>query len=162
MVHCVDSFTASGDAFSVPIYTTIAQSLDAPLRTCFDRNITRAGLTEWVRVHEMMAADAVRSWHGPIDMLYLDGDQSREGARETYVDWSPFLRVGGVLAINNSTEATPREQGHDGPLLVVREFVHWPEYENIRSVQTLTLAIKRRDDLSPTPRRFEQDNGSGN
>jgi glycosyltransferase involved in cell wall biosynthesis/predicted O-methyltransferase YrrM len=138
-IHCVDPFDCSGDAFSSPAYQSIAASLKRSLREVFESNIRRAGLTDWVTVHQTNAAAAAREWQGSIDMLHLDGDYSQQGATETYIAWQKWLRPGGVIAVNG-THAT--EDNHDGPMHVVAEFIHAPAYRDIRRVETITLAVK--------------------
>ena len=90
----------------------------------------------------MSAAAALAGWAGPIDMLYLDGDQSPAGARDAFVSWTRFLRAGGVVAINNSAEGV-HPAGHDGSVRVVREFLTSPAYDQVRRVEALTFATKR-------------------
>jgi MMP 1-O-methyltransferase len=138
-VHCVDPFAATGDAFSVPVYQKIADTLGMSIRQRFERNIRSAGLRDFVIIHQMTSADAARQWTDPIDLLYLDGDQSPEGAREAYLSWSPFLRSNAVFAINASADG-PNEPGHDGLIRVIKEFVHLPGYEDIRCIDGITFA----------------------
>jgi predicted O-methyltransferase YrrM len=138
-VHCVDPFDASGDAFSVPAYRAVADADPHPLRTRFQANIARAGLTDWVAVHEGTAATVGAAWTEPIDMLFLDGDQSPEGARLAYDVWVRFLKVGGLIAVHNSNE---REYapGHEGMRLLATGIVRPPQYTDIRCIETTTFA----------------------
>ena len=140
-VHCVDPFDGSGDAFSVPVYRSIENSERRSLRERFDANIARAGLNRWVQVHVGTAASIAAGWSGPIDMLFLDGDQSPEGASLAYEMWRGHLRVGGIIALHNSSsgEYTP---GHEGLRLLAVHAVKPPEYGDIRSVDTTTFARK--------------------
>ena len=108
------------------------------MRQAFERNMRRAGLSEWITVHEMRSDEAARRWNTPIDMLYLDGDISIAGSREIFQAWSPFLREGGVLAINGTVERTSRT----GSYRVVDEFVRPPDYEDVRRVDHVTFARK--------------------
>ena len=48
------------------------------------------------------ALSTVLDWITPIDLLFLDGDQSRKGVREAYNSWEPFLKGGGIIAVHNS------------------------------------------------------------
>ena len=141
-VHTIDPFDGGGDSFSLPIYQEIAAASKASLRDRFDSNMRRAGVTEFIEVHPMSAAAALAGWAGPIDMLYLDGDQSPAGARDAFVSWTRFLRAGGVVAINNSAEGD-HPAGHDGSVRVVREFLTSPAYDQVRRVEALTFATKR-------------------
>jgi hypothetical protein len=140
-VHCIDPFDASGDAFSSPVYRAIADVDARPLRQRFQANIARAGLTDWVEVHEGTAASIAARWAEPIDMLFLDGDQSPDGARLTYDMWAPFLKVGGLIALHNSTERS-YAPGHDGYHLLAVHMVRPPQYSDFRCVETTTFARK--------------------
>ncbi len=141
-VHCVDPFNGSGEDFSLPHYETIIRGyLPRTPREVFDDNIKRCGLGRWVEAHQGTALAVALNWSRPIDLLFMDGDQSPAGARAAYRAWSPWLKSGGLIALHNSN---PREdgQGHDGHLLVVQEFVRPPVYEDIELIASTTFARK--------------------
>jgi len=141
-LHCVDPFDGSGDAFSVPVYKVI---LDAnggkPLRQCFDENIHAADLQDWVEVHQGRADEVAGSWRHPIDLLFLDGDQSPHGAQLAYKSWFPMLKNGGIIAIHNS-DAREYAKDHNGLRLLVLEEIHPPVFTDIHLVETTTFARK--------------------
>ncbi len=138
-VHCIDPFDASGDAFSVPAYRAVADTDPQPLRARFQANVARAGLTDWIDVHQGTAAAIAAAWVEPIDMLFLDGDQSPDGARLAYDAWAPFLKAGGILAVHNSNERV-YASGHDGMRLLVTGVVRPPRYTDIRCIESTTFA----------------------
>ena len=37
----------------------------------------------------------------PIDVLFIDGDHSKEGMLQDYADYSPLVRVGGIIAVHD-------------------------------------------------------------
>jgi hypothetical protein len=141
-VHCVDPFDASGDDFSVPAYREIVEHEPGPLRERFDANIARAGLTEWVVVHQGTAASVARQWTLPIDLLFLDGDQSPAGARLAYDSFAPFLKAGAIVALHNSNDRT-YAPGHDGHHLLAINVLKPPQYDSIRCIETTTFGRKR-------------------
>jgi MMP 1-O-methyltransferase len=145
-VHCIDPFDASGDAFSVPIYRAIKDSLRASLRESFDNNIRRAGLNEWVEVHQGYADEVAANWAEPIDMLFMDGDQSYVAVRKVYESWSPFLKCGGIIAVHNSQSGFYHES-HDGHMRLVLEVIKPPQYTDIRCIGTTTFARKVFDTM---------------
>ncbi|MGH9786748.1 MAG: class I SAM-dependent methyltransferase [Terriglobia bacterium] len=138
-VHCIDPFDASGDSYSVPVYRDIAGSLPISLRARFEENIRLAGLTDWVEVHQGKASEIARQWKAPIDLLFMDGDQSDRGAREDYEHWSGFLKAGGILAIHHSAPGFYAPD-HGGSRLLVENVVHPPLYAEIRCIGTTTFA----------------------
>jgi len=142
LVHCVDPFDGTGDSFSVPHYQRIlAEFSNGSLRDHFERNIHSAGLGPWVRIHQGGADEVARSWTTPIDLLYLDGDQSRKGVREAYDSWGCFLKAGGIIAVHNSAPEN-RTSEHDGHRCIVEEEIKPPNYSNIRLVSSTTFASK--------------------
>lgn len=141
MVHCVDPFDASGDEYSAPVYSEIAAGFSSSLRDQFMGSILAADLTDFVTVHEGTAETIGDIWDQPIDLLFLDGDQSIEGARSAFDIWEPWLRTGGTLVMGNSS---PREYEphHDGNFRITVERVIEPAYRNIRVIGTTTFAEK--------------------
>jgi predicted O-methyltransferase YrrM len=142
LVHCVDPFDCTGDSFSVPHYQRIlVEHGGGSLRDHFERNVRAADLGPWVRIHQGRAEEAARTWTTPIDLLYLDGDQSRKGVRDAYDSWARFLRPGGIIAVHNSAPENQTPE-HDGHRCVVEEEIKPPFYSNIRLVCSTTFAIK--------------------
>ncbi len=142
-VHCVDPFDASGDAFSAPTYQAIvAAHGGAPMRAQFETTIRRAGLSDWIEIHQGRAEAVAARWTGPIDMLFLDGDQSRAGSRRTYEVWIPWLKTGGVIALHN---AGPRDYAvdHDGHYRLAQEEIKPPRYVRAFLAGSTVFAIKQ-------------------
>jgi predicted O-methyltransferase YrrM len=142
LVHCVDPFDGSGDSFSVPHYQRILSEFGSgSLRDDFEKNIQRAGLSRWIQVHQGRADEVARSWSTPVDLLYFDGDQSRQGVREAYDAWARFLKPGGIIAVHNSLPEN-HTPDHDGHRCIVEEEIKPPNYRNIRLVSSTTFATK--------------------
>jgi predicted O-methyltransferase YrrM len=141
MVHCVDPFDGSGDEYSVPVYAEIAAGFTSSLRNQFMQSIRAADLNDFVTVHDGTAESIGEFWKQPIDLLFLDGDQSPEGARSAFSIWEPWLKPGGVIVMGNSS---PRqyEPHHDGNFRITVERVIEPAYRNIRIIGTTTFAEK--------------------
>jgi predicted O-methyltransferase YrrM len=140
-LHCIDPFDASGDTFSTPVYRSIAAAEARSLRERFDANIARAGLAAWVEVHQGTAVTVAASWNTPIDMLFLDGDQSPDGARIAFQSWEPYLRADGIIALHNSTSRTYAPD-HNGIHLLATGVLRKPQFSDISAVETTTFARK--------------------
>lgn len=141
LLHCVDPFDASGDPHSVSSYRALADTSPLGLRVRFEANLRGAGLTEWVVIHPGTAEAAARTWMAPIDMLFMDGDQSPTGVRSAYDAFAPHLKRGGVLALHNSTDRVYAET-HDGHRRLVVESIHPPEWTDLYVVGSTTFARK--------------------
>lgn len=151
IVHCVDPFDASGDAFSIPYYREIIEAQGGgPLRAHFEANLTRAGLGGRVQVHQGRAGDVAVGWTQPIDLLLLDGDQSPAGARGAYEAWEKFLKPGGTIVLRN-TRPRSYAPGHDGHRRLAVEEIVPANYTNIRQIADTTIARKRpaHDTIGP-------------
>ena len=140
-LHCVDPFDGSGDAPSVSSYQAIVAQSPMTLRQRFDANISRAGLQRWVITHHSIAQTIARTWTAPIDMLFLDGDQSPSGARSAYESFAPYLKPGGILALHNSSDRV-YVRDHDGYRRLAVETLHPPAWTDIRCVDSTTIARK--------------------
>ena len=145
VVHCIDPFNASGDAYSVPYYRSIADEQKLSLRESFERNLKFNHLDNIVRVHQGTAEDVDPRVVGNFDMMYMDGDQSPKGVRIAYERWSPFLNQRGIIALHNSGD---REYsvGHDGHRRLVVETIHPPQYINVYCVGSTTFARKDKEE----------------
>jgi hypothetical protein len=141
-VHCVDPFDASGDSYSVPIYSELLSKYgERSLRQCFDDNIRGAGLSDCVEVHQGKAQEVAKNWIQPVDLLFLDGDQSPTGARLEYESWKPFLKLGGMIALHNSA-AREYAENHNGHRLLAVQELRAPKYSEVRLVGATHFARK--------------------
>ena len=142
IVHCVDPFDGSGDPVSTPHYNAIVTAYGGrPILELFNENIQDAGLSDWVVTHQGTAESAAQDWNTPIDLLFLDGDQSPAGARAAFDAWSPWLKRGGIIALHNSD---PREYDaeHDGHYRLAMREVRPPHYTERGVVGSITFGRK--------------------
>ena len=95
-----------------------------------------------MKVHPGTAASIGATWKEPIDLLFLDGDQSPKGARLSFDVWSPFLKAGGIIALHNSADREYAAE-HDGNRRVVVEKITLPEYDGAQCIGSTTFATKR-------------------
>ena len=65
------------------------------------RTVERAGIEDCV-IGIVGDSTAVASiWNAPIDMCFIDGGHSETAAWGDFNGWSPFVRIGGLLAIHD-------------------------------------------------------------
>lgn len=69
----------------------------------FDQNLIDLGLRDAVTLLKMTSAQAVDSPHLPpsIDLLFIDGDHSYEGAKHDIQHFVPRVRQGGAVVIHD-------------------------------------------------------------
>lgn len=51
--------------------------------------------------------EAVKTWDKPIDVLFIDGDHSYEGARDDWNNFSPFVKSGGWVVFHDCDDTSP-------------------------------------------------------
>jgi predicted O-methyltransferase YrrM len=123
---CIDPFDASGDERSRKRYQADANKLNNPLRMQFESNLKRARVSPIVSVQQGLSHEVVKSWRDPIDMLFIDGNHAFDAVRQDFLDWSPFVRPGGMLAFHDTYFGPPANSSgeyHAGPGRVIQEYV---------------------------------------
>ena len=141
-VHCIDPLDGSGDAFSVPYYLAeLANTGYTSVETAFIMNMRRLDLGDWIELSRLTGQEAARSWSRPVDLLWLDADQSPQGARDVYEAWVPYLRPGGALVVRNTADRA-YAPGHDGHRRLVLEEVQPPAFRDVRQIEATTFAVK--------------------
>ena len=73
-------------------------------------NLERAGVREVVEPLVMTSAEAVEVITGPIEVLFVDGDHSVEGARADARLWLPRVMAGGMVMFHDVATS-----GYSGP-----------------------------------------------
>jgi predicted O-methyltransferase YrrM len=148
-VHCVDPFDASGDAFSVPHYRGILTEYgNTPQIQIFRNNVLRAGLTKWLTVHQGSAEKIALAWNLPVDMIFMDADQSPEGVLSAWEAWARWLKPNGVLALHNSN-LREYAAGHDGHFRLRERLLARSDYSLIEEAGSTSLF--RQVVVSPFP-----------
>jgi hypothetical protein len=56
-----------------------------------------------------------------VDLVFIDGDHSREGCERDWAAWSGFVAPGGRVVFHDAREGEPGGRGLPGPSEVVRE-----------------------------------------
>lgn len=72
--------------------------------------------------HVCTSEEAAREWDaGSVDVVFIDGDHTREGARLDWDLWHPRVPAGGVVVFHDAREGKPDGRGLPGPTAVVDE-----------------------------------------
>jgi predicted O-methyltransferase YrrM len=57
------------------------------------------GNVVWI---ERFSFDAVHKWNRPIDLLFIDGDHTEDGARRDWNEWNQFVIPGGIVIFHDA------------------------------------------------------------
>jgi MMP 1-O-methyltransferase len=102
----------------------------------FQENLTRAGVLEVVDQLVMTSAEAVRLVTAPVELLFVDGDHSVEGARRDAELWLPRVMTGGTVLFHDVASS-----GYAGPRRVFqRAICRSPAYHRVRRVGSMGIA----------------------
>jgi predicted O-methyltransferase YrrM len=95
-------------------------------------SVDRARVT-WI---EDFSIPAAVGWDRPIDLLFIDGDHSVEGARLDWDTWSPWVVQGGLVALHDASTTAPGVDEDCGPARVARAAVEDPRWHLIDQADT--------------------------
>jgi len=152
-VFCVDPFGSDEDPdIQAKHYSPLIEKMRHSLEEGFQRNVRRSGVGHIVRALKGYSYEVVRSWKDPIDLLFIDASHHYENVHRDFALWSPFVKVGGIIALHDVQAAWP------GPSRVMAEDLQPPQYADLEQVDSLAWAVKQPYDpasqaVSSTARR---------
>jgi MMP 1-O-methyltransferase len=102
----------------------------------FKTNIGRAGVEQDVEAMVMTSADAARAVQGDVELLFVDGDHSFEGALADARTWLPRLVHGGTVMFHDVAAS-----GYSGPRRVFQAMVcRNHQFHRVRRVGSMMIA----------------------
>lgn len=104
-----------------------------------EREVTKSrnGHASFIRQY---SHNAVRDWHEPIDMLFIDADHSYEAVKRDWQTWSPHVVQGGVVSLHDSRVVKGRTDSETGPARLVKELLQSScDFRSVDQVETLTV-----------------------
>lgn len=143
-LYSIDPFNADSDPVSAPTLRRVAQETEMPLIDQFRENVNRYGSLKHVEVLQGYSQDISKNWTKPIDLLYIDGDHSYAAVRRDYLEWTPFIKPGGFLAMHDVS--FDPNYGHPDPIKVAQEFVlgksGWTDLKMVRHLLIVRKASR--------------------
>lgn len=97
-VHVIDPFNAAGEAGSKEVYDVKKGEL--PLIEQFKENMRSRGVLEKIEILQGYSQEFAGKVP-KLDMLFIDGDHSQEGATADYDNFAPSLNPGGFIAFHD-------------------------------------------------------------
>ncbi len=89
------------DPLTSPSVTDPSLDGAASCRDVFFGNLERAGVRESIEFHECTAHKLSLDWVRSIRLLWIDGDHTYDGVTSDFVDFSPHLAPGGIIAFHD-------------------------------------------------------------
>jgi predicted O-methyltransferase YrrM len=104
--------------------------------------LARLGLGDGV---ELIVGDSriVELPASPIDILFIDGDHSYEGARTDADRWGPNVREGGHLLFHDAVDTGGYGNVYPGVQRAVAEFIRGSSFAEARGAGTIAHFVKR-------------------
>jgi predicted O-methyltransferase YrrM len=77
--------------------------------------------------HVDYSAAVAARWSEPVDLVFIDGDHSEEGARADWDGWNGFVAPGGVVLFHDARMGKEGGRGLEGPTAVVDALFRGPD-----------------------------------
>lgn len=122
--------------YAVDPHCGSTEAPEARTLEAFLANLERAGLGESVEPLVMTSAEAVDAIAAPVELLFVDGDHSVEGARRDAQLWLPRVTVGGTAMFHDVATS-----GYRGPRRVFQnEICRSGAWHRVRRVGSMGIA----------------------
>ncbi|MBP86059.1 MAG: hypothetical protein CMJ64_04975 [Planctomycetaceae bacterium] len=105
-----------GDARISAVDPLVVGEYNSP-RELIDKNLSDAGVKDFVDFHQMMSHELAPEWSQPLRLLWIDGDHSYVGASTDFNGFAHHLADGGIIAFHDTINF------YDGSLRVFMEDV---------------------------------------
>jgi hypothetical protein len=116
-LHLIDPFGARPDALP----GGWAASERATRRAVERARARLGGGAPALRWHVALSEEVAEGWSAEIDLLFIDGDHSREGCERDWLRWSPHVAPGGRVVLHDARADQPGGRGLPGPTSLVNE-----------------------------------------
>ena len=94
-IHCVDLWELGVDTPNRHHHPEAFRQFENNLRSC--------GLWGYIHPIKSDTVTASKDWYQPVDLLFIDAGHKYAEVLADYLAWSPFVKLGGVLAFHDYT-----------------------------------------------------------
>ena len=116
-LHLIDPFGARADALPAG-WAASERATRRAVERARRRRGARAPRVLW---HIALSHEVAASFSGGVDLLFIDGDHSREGCERDWRCWSAFIVAGGRVVFHDARADQPGGRGLPGPTEVVAQ-----------------------------------------
>ena len=114
-LHLIDPFGAHPDALPGGWGAS-----EWATRRVLARAVRRRGAgAPAVRWHVALSHEVAAAWSQQVDLVFIDGDHSRDGCELDWSSWREFVAVGGHVVFHDARAGAPGGRGLPGPSAVV-------------------------------------------
>ena len=96
-----DARVSAVDPMTAPSITDPDLRGEASSLADFEANLSRAGVREFVDLHQRFSHELATAWTRPLRLLWIDGDHTYEGTKADLDGFKPHLSDGAVVAIHD-------------------------------------------------------------
>jgi len=93
--------------------------------------------------HVAFSHEVAARWSAEVDFVFIDGDHSETGCERDWLDWAPFVSVGGRVAIHDARADRSGGRGLPGPTAVVARHLRgdrWPGWTIVDEADRTVVA----------------------
>lgn len=94
------------------------------------------------RLIEKLSWEAAPDFRIPIDFLFIDADHSYEAVRRDWLDWSPKITTGGIIALHDSKLAVNSSAKVGSMEFYERDIPTFKEFVEVDTVDSLVVLQK--------------------
>lgn len=98
-----------------------------------------------VHWHVALSEQVAAAWSDEVDLVFIDGDHSEQGAERDWNAWQPFVAVGGHVVFHDARADQADGRGLPGPTAVVNRLIRSGESPGweIDDEADRTVAVRR-------------------
>lgn len=104
VVHAVDHFKGNVGRES---HYFVEKSDLSDLKSNFEKKIARAGLSNWVVLHDMSSQDARSEVDGPVRMLFIDAEHTYSAVTNDVSVWRHALAPAAIVVFDDVAMSFP-------------------------------------------------------
>jgi hypothetical protein len=136
-LFCIDPFGADeSPEYQTRFYDPLLAEMKSTQHQAFLDHIQKCGLSPTLNPIRGYSFEIVKTWTIPVDLLFIDANHEYNSVRRDFDQWSPFLKVGGVIALHDVSPSWP------GPTRVRDEKLQPPHFGASSLIDSLAWATR--------------------
>lgn len=124
--------------------TEISLISKKPSRQEVEKSLRQKGLNNFTLITGY-SHKVIGSWTKQINLLWIDGNHDYKAVKQDFLQWSPFLKKGGIIALHDANKKGRSAYwtwGWEGPSKIVNELMIEPYWIHLKRVDSLVYATK--------------------